>query len=544
MNVLKKFKKSIAIGVAISCLVFTIISVNAGLARNSQKFLGQIIASRVPANFSNYWNQVTPENATKWGSVESTRDSMNWGQADEAYNYAKDNGYKFRFHTLVWGSQEPNWVKELPATQQKAQVEEWIAAAGVRYKDAEFVDVVNEPLHAPPSFKNAIGGDGSTGWDWVVWSFEQARKAFPNSELHINDYGIISDPNAASQYVRIINILKDKGLVDGIGIQCHQFNMDNVSTSTMKSVLNTLAATGLPIYVTELDMTGDDNTQLQRYKEKFPVLWEHSAVKGITVWGWLEGQTWKDNTHLVTSAGKERPALQWLKEYLGGPVVTFTPQPTSTPRPIGPRSAYSKLEAEEFNSMNSASIEEIEAPEGGIGIGYIEKGNYMVYNDIDFGTGATSFTAFLACKADTTTNIEIRVNGESGTLLGTMAVNNTGEWSAFREQTVNINRITGQNDLYLKFTGPVNIDWFTFAGGTSTLPTPTPTQRPTGTLGDLNNDGFVDSTDYALLKRHILGTATLTGTALSNADVNKDGNADSTDYALIKRYILGTINSF
>jgi endo-1,4-beta-xylanase len=92
--------------------------------------------------------------------------------------------------------------------------------------------------------------------------------------------------------------------------------MNTVSVNTMQSVLNTLSATGLPIYVSELDMTGDDATQLARYQEKFSVLWENSNVKGITLWGYIQGQTWIANTELITSSGTERPALKWLKSYL------------------------------------------------------------------------------------------------------------------------------------------------------------------------------------------------------------------------------------
>ncbi|WP_179031079.1 endo-1,4-beta-xylanase [Paenibacillus kribbensis] len=288
---------------------------DAGLV-NGSKFLGNVIAGSVPAGYGTYWNQVTPENSTKWGSVEGSRNNMNWSQADTAYNYARSNGFPFKFHTLVWGSQEPGWVSGLSAADQKAEVTQWIKAAGQRYPNAAFVDVVNEPLHAKPSFRNAIGGDGSTGWDWVIWSFQQARQAFPNSKLLINEYGIISDPSLTDQYVNIINQLKSRGLIDGIGIQCHQFNMDTVSVNTMNTVLNKLAATGLPIYVSELDITGDDNTQLARYKEKFPVLWQHPSVKGVTLWGYIQGQTWKANTHLLNSNGTERPALQWLRQYL------------------------------------------------------------------------------------------------------------------------------------------------------------------------------------------------------------------------------------
>ena len=63
-------------------------------------------------------------------------------------------------------------------------------------------DVVNEPLHAQPSYKNALGGDGSTGWDWVIESFELANQ-YCGGTLLINDYGIVNDSSAASNYLQI-----------------------------------------------------------------------------------------------------------------------------------------------------------------------------------------------------------------------------------------------------------------------------------------------------------------------------------------------------
>src|SRR5690606_39231111 len=70
--------------VAIMASLFSPALVNdahAGIA-NGSKFLGNIIANSVPSNFATYWDQVTPENSTKWGAVEATRNSMNWSAAD------------------------------------------------------------------------------------------------------------------------------------------------------------------------------------------------------------------------------------------------------------------------------------------------------------------------------------------------------------------------------------------------------------------------------------------------------------------------------
>ena len=210
---------------------------------------------------------------------------------------------------------------------------------------------------------------------------------------------------------------------------------------------------------------------------------------------------------------------------------TTPPQPTPTPVK---RSAFTKIEAEEYNDINASNLQEVDS-DNGKAIGYISNGDYVVYKSIDFGGGATSFKARVADQL--TADIELRLNSPSGTLIGTLPVATTGGWDTYQEQTRDISGVTGVNDLYLIFSNSVNVDWFTFEGGGTT-------EQPVGTLGDLNGDGSVNSTDYSILKRHILGITLLTGDALKNADVNQNGTVDSTDYALIRRKILGTIESF
>ena len=58
--------------------------------------------------------------------------------------------------------------------------------------------------------------------------------------------------------------------------------------------------------------------------------------------------------------------------------------------------------------------------------------------------------------------------------------------------------------------------------------------------GDINGDGKLTSVDYAMLKRYILGTYTLTKEQLERADITGDGHITSKDYAMLKRIILGT----
>ena len=306
------------------CLIsFALLSGNAmaQIANGKPKFVGSA-ADNPAGNFSTYFNQLTPENATKWGSVEGTRNQMNWGQAMTAYNYAITHGYKFKFHNLVWGAQFPAWLTNsgLTQTQQRAEIEEWIRLAGQNFPNAWAVDVVNEPVKTPLPWKAALGGNGSTGWDWVITSFQLARTAFPNAKLLINEYGTENDSNARNQYKTIINLLKARGLIDGIGIQAHYFNLDSMTGSQMTTALNDYATLGLDVYVSELDITGggSDSGQLAKYQDLFPAMWNHASVKGITLWGYVVGQTWHDGTGLVTSGGQERPAMTWLKGFVAG----------------------------------------------------------------------------------------------------------------------------------------------------------------------------------------------------------------------------------
>ncbi len=300
------------------------------LAAGSPKFLGNIISSRtaVPSDFKEYWNQVTPENAGKWASVEWRRGVMNWTLLDEAYRYAKDNKLPFKQHTFVWGNQAPLWIDSLTPEEQRIEVEEWIKAFGERYPETDMVDVVNEPLSRPASYRDALGGSGATGWDWVVWAFEKARQYCPKAKLFINEYSVENFAERTDRYLQIINVLNAKDLIDGIGVQSHYFSIQGgISTDTIKHNLDKLAKTGLHIYSTELDISGNDSLQLADYQRLFPVFWEHPAVAGVTLWGWLQGSTWEDSTFLIRGSGVERPALRWLREYVAGSLKAIRPPP-------------------------------------------------------------------------------------------------------------------------------------------------------------------------------------------------------------------------
>ena len=131
------------------------------------------------------------------------------------------------------------------------------------------------------------------------------------------------------------------------------------------------------------------------------------------------------------------------------------------------RSATSQIEAESENAQQGVT-------DFGTGIGSIDAGDWLRY-DLDFGSGVSSFTANVAVPAEYAgRQIQVRLDSTTGTVIGTLTVQNTGGWNNYQQQTVSLSQTaTGQRSLYLTFAGGNgvgNLDWIRFgaAGGGGT----------------------------------------------------------------------------
>ena len=299
---------------------------------------------------------------------------MRWTALDQAYNFAKTNNVKFNFHILLWGNQQPTWMTNLPPDEQLAEIKKWFAAVAARYPDIDVLQVVNEGTWDPPdgstpknaganfsssgNYVQALGGyngtDG-TGYDWILNGFRLAKQYFPNTKLMLNDVAITGMTAATDEYLKIINILKRENLIDVIGLQAHAFEfipgVTNAPTipghpyvpvddmRIHKANLDRLAATGIPIDITELDLDGlpvngvaGDEMQLRYYRNVVPTFWEHPAVRGITLWGWRAPNHWRNaqNAPIALQNGTLKPAGAWLFDYVNGIAPVIRPDQSFT----------------------------------------------------------------------------------------------------------------------------------------------------------------------------------------------------------------------
>jgi endo-1,4-beta-xylanase len=402
------------------------------IATGQSKYLGGAWSPGTASlNFANYWNQVTAENGGKWGTVEGTRDVMNWAQADASRDLANANGYPYKWHTLFWGNQQPAWIESLPPAEQLEEIREWLQAIKDRYgNDIDQIEVVNEPLHDPPrgatngNYIEALGGNGVTGWDWVINAFTLAREYFPNAELILNDFSITNDGNATTNYLTIINLLKERGLIDAIGDQAHAFSTtEPAPMPNHRNNLNRLAATGLPIYITELDVDGNfqgvlnHEVQLAAYQRIFPVFWEHPAVKGVTIWGYVQGFHWRNQqgAWLLYNNGGERPALQWMIRYVQNIPASIAAQTFSVSESAAGGTSIGNVIASDPDAGTVFSQWQLTDPSGKFAI--------------DAGTGTLSLAAGATLDFESATTYALGVSVWDGYRRsnGTVTVNVTNE---------------------------------------------------------------------------------------------------------------------
>ena len=310
----------------VSALFLSVPNINAQLSKNPNKFLGNITtryqvdanSSDCPKKYYELWNQITPENESKWGSVEGSRGSFNWG-SDRAFDYAKDHNFTYKFHALVWGAQYPNWfTSSLSVEERYKAIVNWFDKVKQHYPDLPMIDVVNEAVgmhqQGNPLMKESLGGGGRTGYDWLIKAFELAHERWPNAILIYNDYNTFQ--HDTDNYIDLVRTLRDAGApIDAYGCQSHDVN--DISYDNLKNAMAKIQnAVKIPMYITELDINiEDDAKQKAQYQSIFPLMWEADYCAGVTIWGYVYGATWVDHSGLYKN-GSPRPAMNWLIDYM------------------------------------------------------------------------------------------------------------------------------------------------------------------------------------------------------------------------------------
>lgn len=254
-----------------------------------------------------------------WYRLKPTKDSpLDFTYGDQIVSFASGNAQPVLAAHLVWDEGlgegwEPDALYNLgtqeardllfPTIQQevahyRGQVKAWIVANEVtdgRRKDANGFWTVN------PWYQ-------TIGPTYVEEAFNLAHQQDPNALLLINDFGFETGSEAASRRTSMlaaIDYLRSRNVpVHGVGIQAH-LNANgfarNFDTAAYRTFLANIAARGLPIFITEMDVQDDglkadiasrDAGVADVYSRYLSVALQEPAVKVVLNFGLSDRYTW------------------------------------------------------------------------------------------------------------------------------------------------------------------------------------------------------------------------------------------------------------
>jgi len=286
------------------------------------------------------FNSLTPGNAMKWGSVEPTRGSYNWAEADQIVNFAEVHGQQVRGHTLVWHSQNPGWLDNGTWTQAQLSqlLNDHIALEVGRYKGRLAAwDVVNEPFNEDGTYRQTLWYNG-LGTGYIAQALTAARAADPAAKLYINDYNVEGVNAKSTALYNLVKSLKEQGVpIDGVGLQAHL--IVGQVPATLQQNIQRFADLGVDVAITELDIRmtlPSDSAKLTQqaadYKAVMNACVAVTRCVGATVWGFTDSDSWIPSTFPGQGAATPydenyapKPAYHAIAEALGG---TTTPPPT------------------------------------------------------------------------------------------------------------------------------------------------------------------------------------------------------------------------
>nr|KAG5711835.1 hypothetical protein BaRGS_026276 [Batillaria attramentaria] len=297
-----------------------------GTAVNSWKYNDNAANGKYRDFIHKHFNWVVPENALKWGIIEPQRGQKNYQLALDMIHGVRSHGIKVRGHNLVWSvpNTVQDWVKSEcgNAQQLRNEVKHHIEETMAKTRGLlEHWDVNNENLHGT-WYQDCLHDP-----DYNLELFRIAHNADPYPKLFLNDYNVVANGASTGAYLTQAQHFKAANVhLYGLGVQSHFGNEQEPNQGSIKSHLDTLAAAGLPIWVTELDVqAADENRRADFYEKALKALYGHPAVEGILFWGFWDQAHWrgehaalaKGNDLQLTAAGRRVFDLlenQWMTD--------------------------------------------------------------------------------------------------------------------------------------------------------------------------------------------------------------------------------------
>uniref|UniRef100_A0A2N9HCS1 GH10 domain-containing protein n=1 Tax=Fagus sylvatica TaxID=28930 RepID=A0A2N9HCS1_FAGSY len=251
---------------------------------------GSAIAKTILGNlpyqnwFVKRFNAAVFENELKWYATEPDQGKVNYTVADQMLEFVRANQIIARGHNIFWEDPKyaPQWVRDLTGPELQSAVNSRIQSLMNKYKE-EFIhwDVSNEMLHFD-FYEQRLGPNATLHF------YEIAHMSDPLATLFMNEFNVVetcSDVNSTvDTYISRLRELQRGGVfMDGIGLEGH-FTIPN--PPLMRAILDKLATLGLPIWLTEVDISNKLDKEAQAIYLEIVLRegFSHPSVNGIMLW--------------------------------------------------------------------------------------------------------------------------------------------------------------------------------------------------------------------------------------------------------------------
>jgi endo-1,4-beta-xylanase len=252
---------------------------------------------------------VVPENDMKWRDINGGAPGQDdYSRADTVAGFAVESGMALRGHNCLWYFRTPWWFFALPDRKTKERVlAEHLRTLVSRYRGiVHSWDVVNEPLG--PNDGNSDWLREALGPGYLDLAYHVARETDPRARLVVNEYDIELDaPEHETRRVALLDLLqrmqKAGTPVDAVGVQAHLTAVGGppFSAERLRRFLADIAALGLTIQITELDVTDEnapadigtrDQLVADTYRRFLDAALDEPAVKVVVTWGLSDRHSW------------------------------------------------------------------------------------------------------------------------------------------------------------------------------------------------------------------------------------------------------------
>jgi len=270
------------------------------------------------------FGQVTPEWEMKMEAVLRDDGGFDFARADAIAAFCAAHDLRLHGHTLIWYSQGGAAFDRIDNGGRvfaDAYRNYILGVAGHYRGRVAGWDVVNEPVAEDGNGYRDCIWRRNLGMDYVSQAFHHAREADPGAVLFLNDYNLETNPLKRRTFLALAEqLLKVGAPLGGLGTQTH-LGVD-VAPGLVTAAIRDLASLGLPIHVSELDVSTQggrldrrdagarDAAQARLVGETAGAFAALPAAQryALTIWGVRDQDSWLARPPRE-GAGSERPLL-------------------------------------------------------------------------------------------------------------------------------------------------------------------------------------------------------------------------------------------